>query len=681
MSSVFEYPSLEIINLKIVFMGRGVQNMNILKLFLIIMLMTLFMQNSWAEDANDTFGNIKSDQVDITINDNTAPKITGPDDHTIEQDATEFIIWNIIEKNPDEYQVLRNWSLISSGTYQDREDIEISIDSSMLGTWNYTINAKDITGNMASDHVIITVADNTPPIITGPADQKIAQNATRNIDWHIIENNPDQYIILVNGDQIGDPEPYQNDAQISFPINSSIQGISTYKLIANDTSGKFSSDEVIVTVISGLDVIPPIITGPEDQTIEQDTDYVLTWNIIEDNPYFYEIKKDGVSQENSKYTSGIDIDFPIYTDIVGNFTYYIEANDDAGNVASHQVDITIQQRGPPIITVPSDISVNKGSAGIVVNIFDLSPAYYWVLRNVTVTSQPNTYQSGDINIPIDTSTLGIWNYTIFANDTFGDVSSKQVKVNVIQPPTSSGGSRGSGGSSSSGGGGGGTGEEHLNILMYEKNSQYVYKDEPVIYEFSKEGNIVTSFSFIGMKKAGKILAKIEMLNSTSSLVTADPPDHIYKNFNLWCGFEGWFSYLSVANPKLEFTVEKSWVSDNNIMPSSINLYKFNKDSWNEISTRMGDQDSSKYYFVSDLPIESMGPLAVSGKKDLSTSAKPGGSGILLESLDSNIRSPDSEPVPTPVTWTGLWAQSVPGFRGCSVLIIIFTLYIFIRKQD
>jgi hypothetical protein len=117
------------------------------------------------------------------------------------------------------------------------------------------------------------------------------------------------------------------------------------------------------------------------------------------------------------------------------------------------------------------------------------------------------------------------------------------------------------------------------------------------------------------------------------------------------------------------------------MPSSINLYKFNKDSWNEISTRMGDQDSSKYYFVSDLPIESMGPLAVSGKKDLSTSAKPGGSGILLESLDSNIRSPDSEPVPTPVTWTGLWAQSVPGFRGCSVLIIIFTLYIFIRKQD
>jgi PGF-pre-PGF domain-containing protein len=627
--------------------------------------------------ANDTFGNSASDQVDINIIDNTSPIITGSDEQTIEQDATGYIIWTINEKNPGEYQVLKDGSLINSATYEDGEDIEISIDSSMLGTLNYTINAKDISGNIASDYVIITVVDNAPPIITGPDGQVIALNATRNIDWHIIEKNPDQLKILINGDQIGESKPYQNDSLISFPIDSSIPGVvSIYTLIAYDTSGKFSSDGVKVTVISGLDTIPPVITGPEDQIIEQDADYVLTWNIVEDNPNIYEIKKDGVSQEISSYTSGIDIDFPLYTHIVGNFNYYIEANDDTGNMASQQVDITIEKRVSPEIAGPSEISVNKGSAGnIVVNIFDLSPAYYWVLRNVNVTSQPNTYHSGDVSIPLDTSTLGIWNYTIFANDTFGDVSSKQVKVNVIQPPPSSGGS-----SSSGGGGGGGTGEAHLNILMYEKNSQYVYKNEPVIYDFSKEGNIVTSFSFTGMKKAGKILAKIEMLNTTSSLVTVDPPAQIYKNFNLWCGFEGWFSNMSVANPKLEFTVEKSWVSDNNILPSSINIYKFNKDSWNEISTRMDDEDSSKYYFVSDLPIESMGPLAVSGKKDLSSSANPGGSGMLLESSDPNVRSPDSEPVPTPVT-TVLWAESVPGFQGFSLLIIILTLYIFIRKQD
>ncbi|TFH39920.1 MAG: PGF-pre-PGF domain-containing protein, partial [ANME-2 cluster archaeon] len=572
--------------------------------------------------ANDTSGKTASDQVDITIIDNISPIITGSDDQTIEQDAAGYIIWNLNEENPGEYQVLKDGSLINSATYEDGEDIEISIDSSMLGTLNYTIYANDISGNIASDYVIITVVDNAPPIITGPEDQVIALNATRNIDWHIIEKNPDQLKIFINGDQIGESEPYQNNSLISFPIDSSIPGVSIYTLIAYDTSGKFSSDGVKVTVISGLDTIPPVITGPEDQIIEQDADYVLTWNIVEDNPNIYEIKKDGVNQEISSYTSGIDIDFPLYTHIVGNFNYYIKANDDTGNIASQQVDITIEKRASPEITGPSEISVNKGSAGnIVVNIFDLSPAYYWVLINVNVTSQPNTYQSGDVSIPLDTSNLGTWNYTIFANDTFGDVSSKQVKVNVIQPPSSN---TGGGGSS---GGGGGTGEENFNIILFENNRQYIHKNEPVTYDFSKEGNIVRSLKFTGREEAGRILAKVEILNSTSILVTAEPPNKVYKNFNLWCGFEGWFSSKTVANPTLEFTVEKSWISDNNILLSSINLSKFNKDSWNAISTRMSDQDSSNYYFVSDLPIESMGPLAVSGKKDLSSSANPGGSGM------------------------------------------------------
>gem|GEM_PF-4137173 len=619
--------------------------------------------------ANDTFGNSASDQVDITIIDNTSPIISEPADQTIEQGATEYIIWNIIEKNPDEYQILKDGSLINSATYEDGEDIEISIDSSSLGRCNYTINAKDISGNMASDHVIITVTDNTQPIITGPDDQTIAQHDTQYITWTIIENNPGFYKIIWNGQTIVSPTAYENNSDISILVNSTNLGTTTYSITAYDSSEYTAVDDVKITIST-----IPIITGPEDQTIEQDTDYVITWNIVDDNPNYYEIKKDGILQEKEGFDNGSNINFAIETEDTGTFIYSIEAHDNEGNTESHQVVITIKERTPPDITGPTDISVNKGSAGnIVVNIFDLSPAYYWVLRNVTIVS-PNTYQSGDVSIPIDTSTLGIWNYTIFANDTLGDVSSKQVKVSVILPPPSSGGSSG-------GGGGGGTGEAHLNILLYEKNSQYVYKNEPVIYDFSKEGNIVTSFSFTGMKKAGKILAKIEMLNTTSSLATADPPAQIYKNFNLWCGFEGWFSHMSVANPKLVFTVEKSWVSDNNIMPSSINLYKFKKDSWNEISTRMIDQDSSKYYFVSDLPIESMGPLAVSGKKNLSSSAKPGGSGLLVESLDPNIRSPDSGSVPTAVSWTGLWAQSMSGFQGFSVLIIILTLYIFIRKQD
>lgn len=626
--------------------------------------------------ANDTSGKTASDRVDITIVDNTSPLITGPEDNEIGQDGSGYIIWNIIEEDPGEYTVLRNGSLINSSSYQSGMDIRISVDSSLLGIWNYTIYAYDISGNIAIDQVNISIIDDVAPIITGQDDLLIPLNSVRTIDWHIIEKNPYEFRILRNGDQIRESVPYQNDSHINIEVDTSEEGISIYTIIAYDTSGTAAFDEVKVTVIEGLDDILPIITGPKDQIIEQNSNYGITWNIIEANPNIYEIKKNGVSRVVAPYNNGSDIEYVVETDNLGIFEYVIEANDDTGNTASDQVNITIQERAPPNITGPEDITIKQGTSGnIILNIFDLSPAKYWVFENVTMILEPQIYQSGEVRIPIDTSTLGTWNYTIYANDTFGDISSKFVNVIVIQPPPSNTG----GSSGGSNGGGGGTGEEHFNIILYENNRQYVNKNEPVIYDFSKEGNIVHSLKFTGREKAGKILVKVEILNSTSTLVTTDPPDIIYKNFNLWCGFKGWFSTKTVADPTLEFIVERSWADENNIELSSINLYKFNKDSWDELSIRMVDQDLQKYYFETDLPIEPLGPMAVSGKMGESSTINPN-SAMLLDTFNFESSSTDTELLSTPVTWTGMWVEDVPGFQGIIVFVMGLVMYIIVRSS-
>jgi hypothetical protein len=123
---------------------------------------------------------------------------------------------------------------------------------------------------------------------------------------------------------------------------------------------------------------------------------------------------------------------------------------------------------------------------------------------------------------------------------------------------------------------------------------------------------------------------------------------------------------NIADATVVFTVEKPWITENNIDESSIALYRYSDDTWHELVTRKIAEDANSLQFEAETP--GFSPFAVSGKK---TMGEPGGEGIIEPTVTA-----EKTPIPTPTEKKGM-----PGFglfAGLSVLLIAVQL---LRKKN
>lgn len=218
----------------------------------------------------------------------------------------------------------------------------------------------------------------------------------------------------------------------------------------------------------------------------------------------------------------------------------------------------------------------------------------------------------------------------------------------------------------SSGGGGSSGEAFENILISETEREYVNKGSVVSYNFDFEGNIVQYINFTGLSNAGKIAAKVEILNNTSTLVDSAPSDIVYKNLNIWVGNLDWATSKNIADPIVNFKVEKSWVIENKISKSTISLNRYNDGIWNLLDTYSIREDAEYFYFEAKVP--GFSPFAVTGKTVMGES---GGDGIVEPTVTAENRTLH---VPTD-------KKGIPGFSlfaGLSVLLIVMQI---LRKND
>ena len=91
-----------------------------------------------------------------------------------------------------------------------------------------------------------------------------------------------------------------------------------------------------------------------------------------------------------------------------------------------------------IINQPLDIWIEQDATENITWVVTETSGLYKVLRDSTEVVSPTSYENGEeLKVPINTSALGTWHYTIFANDTSGSETSDEVKVTVVEkePPT------------------------------------------------------------------------------------------------------------------------------------------------------------------------------------------------------------------------------------------------------
>ena len=166
--------------------------------------------------------------------------------------------------------------------------------------------------------------------------------------------------------------------------------------------------------------------------------------------------------------------------------------------------------------------------------------------------------------------------------------------------TSSGGGGGGGGSQS-------TGEKFENIDFKDYTIKSVVKDREAVFSFVRENNSIVSLSFVSALNGGQTKTIIECLLDTSSLVSGPAPGTVYKNMNIWVG-DGKFVPAMVSDAKIMFKVDKLWMEENEIDPSSISLCRYSG-SWDVLTTISNGEDDLYMYFVAESP--GFSPFAIS----------------------------------------------------------------------
>jgi len=248
----------------------------------------------------------------------------------------------------------------------------------------------------------------------------------------------------------------------------------------------------------------------------------------------------------------------------------------------------------------------------------------------------------------------------------------EINVTVTSPePTEDGGDKddnngGGGGSSGSSSGGGASGEDFYNIVLSETDRQSIYKNSSVSFSFEQDDNIVRHINFTALNSAGTVATKIEILNNTSTLVSISPPNEVYKNLNIWMGNYGWATEKNMADTTVSFTVEKSWVTDNDIDDTTIALYRYSGDDWDKLVTRKIAEDSNSLYFeAKTLGFSSFSVTGMIAEAEAETEA--GGEGIITESTEG------AGEVSEEAT-----SEDTPGLPGFGLLACLSIMLIAVR---
>ncbi|MFV2014482.1 MAG: hypothetical protein ACC656_03565, partial [Candidatus Heimdallarchaeota archaeon] len=159
------------------------------------------------------------------------------------------ILWDIDERNPKNYTVYRNNTVVDSDILT-QSTVLVNVDGLGLGTYNFTIIVYDDAGNFETQKIEVTVFDGTKPLVVGPNSiiYDEGNDAGRTIRWNITETHPTFYTITRNGMEIVPQTSWTTEDPISLNIEGLSIGTYTFIIELTDTSGQVGTNTVVVTV-------------------------------------------------------------------------------------------------------------------------------------------------------------------------------------------------------------------------------------------------------------------------------------------------------------------------------------------------------------------------------------------------------------------------------------------------
>jgi hypothetical protein len=281
-----------------------------------------------------------------------------------------------------------------------------AVDTSALGTHDFTVDAADNAGNPNSASVTYNVVDVTAPTITinAPVDNvDVSRFATVAADYSCADEADGSGLASCVG-TVAD----------GANLDTTILGSHTFIVKAIDNAGNTTTESVTYNVV---DVTPPTITinAPGDGTsVPQNTVVGADYNCAD------ELGGSGLASCVGTVANGSAID----TSSLGVHSFTVDATDNAGNPNTKTITYTVVD-----VTAPT-ITVSTPGAGQVFVLGQSAYAGYSCADETGGSGLTTCAGPAASGSALDTSSVGAKTYTVNASDNAGNIATKTVSYTV-----------------------------------------------------------------------------------------------------------------------------------------------------------------------------------------------------------------------------------------------------------
>lgn len=318
------------------------------------------------------------------------------------------------------------------------------------------------------------------------------------------------------------------------------------------------------------------------------------------------------------------------------------------------------------LTPTSAISAGNANVGTTLVISDIPVGsdVFFILNN-GVPEFARADSNGTVRyLPLVQGTLRV---NVVQNRNLTDSLTIDIGPAITQtPPPSPGGGTGSG--SSTGGNGVITKEPLSNIAKSETQENNLIAGRAVTYTFSNPGIPIYQLVVTGEENENLVAIRVELLNGTSKLAGESAPGNVYANINIWSGSN------NIDNILTKFRIENSWIGDNNIAKSDINLVRWNQNKWVSLETKEIDEDDIYTYFEANTTglfetnVTGLSTFALSSVKSTTpiSTTLPGVTGTTPNPVETTIQNIE---IPKTTTKTSGF-ETVLAIIGISIIYIV-----------
>ncbi|HME53611.1 MAG TPA: hypothetical protein VKM55_15400 [Candidatus Lokiarchaeia archaeon] len=346
-----------------------------------------------------------------------------------------FADWLAIQAS---YVVYQNGTSVASGNWQSfSHNVNYSVDGLLIGSYNFTIVARDPYGDAIDDTVIVTVAHLLA--VTHPGDFSNPRgNGGFNFDWYITgaDKFTPHYTIYKNGTVYASGTWFDGNFMYVYPSMLLPIGSYNFTIVVTDGIGGMLRDTVNVTIVN-----PLTITHPADISSLHPITGQIQWYMTNVNgmPTKYNIAQNGTLVDNGIWTYSHTVTHNIGGLLPGWYNFTIVALDTYNDTISDMVIVNVWN--PLNITHPADIICLYGnSTKIQWHLTNVRSNNTWfkVYQNGTLLDNGTWILSYFVNETTSGLAVGSYNFTIVAWDINNATISDMVILTVYKPSPSPG---------------------------------------------------------------------------------------------------------------------------------------------------------------------------------------------------------------------------------------------------